>query len=394
MLTRHTPHIYKDDGDISMRIAAFGFRSIPPRPGCAGADKFALELLPRLVELGHEVTAYNRLYPGEEPLKQNFRGVQVKSFRTVSTKGFDTIVHSFKVTLDILWHNVADVVHIQNGGNSIFGLILRLFGKKVFISQDGVDWKRDKWPWYGKLYLYISTYLTAFAPTEVIFDNVFIKKEFEGKFRKQFEFIPFGSDVTSMDDETVLNDLGLKSKGYFLFVGRFIPDKGLQYLIPAFEKLVTEKQLVLVGGSPNPSAFESKLRDTKDSRIVFTGFLYGDKVHTLMRHAYAYVQPSDVEGLSPVILENMGLGTPIICSDIPENRFVVGDDAVLFSKGNIEDCLNKLRYAIEKPAALQENAMRACTRALQLFSWKAVADAHVKVFRGEPSGYSAVSFSG
>ena len=49
-----------------MRIAAFGFRSIPPREGCAGADKFASELLPRLARLGHDVIAYNRLYPGQD----------------------------------------------------------------------------------------------------------------------------------------------------------------------------------------------------------------------------------------------------------------------------------------------------------------------------------------
>jgi hypothetical protein len=43
-----------------MRIAAFGFRSVPPTKGAAGADKFALELFPRLVAKGHTVTAYNR----------------------------------------------------------------------------------------------------------------------------------------------------------------------------------------------------------------------------------------------------------------------------------------------------------------------------------------------
>ena len=45
------------------RIAAFGFRSIPMTEGSAGADKFASELFPRLVDKGFEVTAYNRVYP-------------------------------------------------------------------------------------------------------------------------------------------------------------------------------------------------------------------------------------------------------------------------------------------------------------------------------------------
>src|ERR1700712_5061155 len=178
-----------------MRIAAFGFRSVPPSKGAAGADKFALELFPRLVTRGHSVIAYNRQYPDVFVDVTEYKGVKIKTFKTVPKKGFDTLLHSFKCTWDIIVNNTADIVHIQNGGNSIWALPLRMFGKKVFISQDGVDWKRDKWPWYGKLYLKLSSFITAHIPNEVIFDNVIAKRLFEGKFNKQFKFIPFGSEV-------------------------------------------------------------------------------------------------------------------------------------------------------------------------------------------------------
>ena len=45
-----------------------------------------------------------------------------------------------------------------------------------------------------------------------------------------------------------------------------------------------------------------------------------------MQNAYAYVQPSDIEGLSPVILSVMGFGTPLICSNIKENLYLVKND--------------------------------------------------------------------
>ncbi len=242
-----------------MRIAAFGFRSIPPANGAAGADKFALELFPRLVKRGHSVIAYNRRYPDVFVDIADYKGVKIKTFKTTATKGFDTLLHSLKCTLDIIVNNTADVVHIQNGGNSIWALPLRLFGKKVFISQDGVDWKRDKWPWYGKAYLKLSAYLTAHLPNEVIFDNVIAKKLFEEKFNKTFKFIPFGSEVeVGNEDIGILKRLDLQKGGYYLFVGRFIPDKGLHYLIPAFNHADTNKKLVLIGGSPNPSLYESK----------------------------------------------------------------------------------------------------------------------------------------
>lgn len=370
-----------------MRIATFTFRSIPLRPGCAGADKFAVELYPRLVGRGHQVVAYNRLFKGEEPIGEEYQGVRTKNFYTPTRKkGFDSILHSFKVCWDIIVHDTADVVHIQNGGNSPFALLLRLFGKKVFLSQDGVDWKRAKWPWYGRLYLWMTQYLTAVAPHAVVFDNIFCKAEFENRFRRTYDFVPFGSEVSEDKiDESILAELGLQKGGYFLFVGRFIPDKGLQYLVPAFEKVRTDKKLVLVGGAPNPSDFERGIMSTKDPRIVFPGYVYGGKTHALMKNAYAYVQPSDIEGLSPVILENMGLGTPIVCSDIVENEYVVGDTGVKFRKGDTDDLRAKLEWALANPEAMHRNGLAGRERARREFSWDAVAAAFERIFE-DPEG--------
>lgn len=369
------------------RVAAFGFRSLPSTAGCAGADKFAAELLPRLAARGVEVTAYNRLYPGQRSGPRSYRGVTLKYLATVQRQGFDTLLHSAKATWDIIRHDTADIVHIQNGGNSAFGLILRLFGKKVFLSQDGIDWERDKWSWYGKCYLRLSTYLTAFAPNRVIFDNVFAQRWFEQRFRRaksRFTFIPFGSEIDANElDTEILGELGLEDEEYFLFVGRFIPDKGLQYLIAAFEQLSTSKKLVLVGGAPNPSAFEAELRATRDPRVVFPGFRYDADAHTLMRHAYAYVQPSDIEGLSPVILENMALRTPLICSDIPQNLFVVADTALTFRRGDVGHLLEVLAFALANPERLATNAALARERAEAQFSWDAVLEEHLRLFRAE-----------
>lgn len=366
------------------RIAAFGLRTLPPSAGCAGAEKFAEELFTRLVDRGFQVTAYNRYYD-QPPTHDNYRGIRLVHLRTVRRKGFDTLLHSLKATAHIIRHDTGDIVHIQNGGNSVFAIVLRLFGKQVFLSQDGVDWSRGKWPWYGRLFLYLSSFLTAYGPNRVIFDNVFAKEMFEKRFRRTYDFIPFGSEVIEEERPSdVLERLGLRTKEYFLFVGRFIPDKGLQYLIPAFNEVKTDKKLVLVGGSPNPAGFESELRATKDPRILFPGFIYGRDVHVLMRNAYAYIQPSDVEGLSPVILENMGLGTPVICSDIRENRYVVADTALLFRRGNVGSLREAITIALRDGAALEAMAATARARARANFSWDTVTDQHVALFTGAP----------
>ncbi len=363
-----------------MRIATFGHRSIPPTEGSAGADKIAIEVYPGLVNKGFHVTAYNRVYNGKIPETNTYKGVRLIYFRTVKKKGFDSLLHSLKATYHIIRYNTAETVLIDNAGNSLWGILLRLFGKKVIVANDGIDWRRDKWPWYGKLFLYLSSYITATIPNAAFFDNIYAKEFFEKKFNKQFHFIPSGAELSPPKvDDAILDKLNLKKNDYFIFVGRFIPDKGLQYLIPAFERVDTTKKLVLVGGSPNPSNFENTLRSTKDERILFPGYIYGDDTISLIKNAYAYIQPSDVEGLSPVILTAMGLQTPLICSNIKENLFIVRDMALTFKKSNVEDLKRMIQFSLENPDILLANAKRGRIHVEKEFSWEKSIDERIKL---------------
>ncbi len=367
-----------------LRIAAFGgFRSIPPKAGAAGSDKFALELYPRIVARGHSLLAYGRIYPGDtDTLHYEYEGVKIKYFKTVKNAGFDTLVHSAKAAFHIIFRNTADVVHLHSGANSMWALLLRMAGKRVVVTQFAMDWKRDKWPWYGKLFYKVSNYLTAYCPNAVAFDNVFTKEFFEKKFNRQYQFIPYGSEVkTPPDNIGILQKLGIKEGEYFLFVGRFIPDKGLHLLVAAFTALKTEKKLVLIGGSPNPGEYEAGIKNTKDERIIFPGYVYGDDTNILMKNAYAYVQPSLIEGLSPVILTVMGLGTPLICSDIIENKFICGKNAVTFTSGDSNHLIQQLQYALNNHTDLLQKAKAGAVDIKNRFNWDLITDQYIELLQ-------------
>ncbi len=367
-----------------LRIAAFGgFRGIPPKAGAAGSDKFAFELYPRIVQRGQDLIAYCRIYPGDTDIRlKEYKGVKLKYFKTVNKAGFDTLFHSAKATFDVIFHNTADVVHLHSGANSIWAILLRIAGKKVIVSQFAMDWKRDKWPWYGKLFYRISNFITAYLPNKVVFDNVYTKEYFEKKFGRLYNFIPYGSEVkTPPANIDILNKIGLQSKEYFLFVGRFIPDKGLHLLVEAFEKLETEKKLVLIGGSPNPSEYEQKIKSTLDKRIVFPGYVYGDDTNILIQNAYAYIQPSLIEGLSPVILTVMGLGTPLICSNIVENTFITKDNAIHFNSGNAMSLNEKLQFAINNKNKLLCNAGKGQEDISLRFNWENITDQYIDLLK-------------
>jgi glycosyltransferase involved in cell wall biosynthesis len=370
-----------------LRIAAFGgFRTIPPKEGGAGSDKFAFELYPRLVRLGCDLIAYCRIYPGEirDQMADEFQGVRLKYFSTVSKAGFDTLFHSMKSTFDIIFCNTADVVHIHSGANSIWAIILRCAGKKVYITQFAMDWKRDKWPWYGKLFYRFSNYLTAYFPTAVVFDNIFTQEYFEKKFKREYYFIPYGSEVKEPPAVSpILDKLGISADNYILFVGRFIPDKGVHLLIRAFETVKTDMKLVLVGGSPNPGTYEHEIHQTKDGRILFAGYVYGDDTNFLMKNAFVYVQPSLIEGLSPVILTVMGLGTPLICADIAENKFITKENAAHFASGDSNSLAEQLIYCLENPGLIREKAELGRKDILTRFNWDSVVEKYLELFNSK-----------
>lgn len=367
-----------------LRIAAFGgFRSIPPKAGAAGSDKFAYELYPRIVGKGHGLVAYSRIYPQDnDVMHTEYKGIKIKYFKTVNKAGFDTLIHSAKSTFDVIFRNTADVVHLHSGANSIWALILRIAGKRVVVSQFAMDWKRDKWPWYGKLFYLVSNYLTAYCPNAVAFDNVFTKDYFEKKFNRHYDFIPYGSEVKPLPPNTdILQRLGVRPGEYFLFVGRFIPDKGLHLLLEAFSKIKTDKKLVLIGGSPNPSDYETSIKSTEDKRVIFPGYVYGDDTNILMKNAYAYVQPSLIEGLSPVILTVMGLGTPLICSDIVENKFICGDNAVTFISGDATDLSKRLQFALDNKEVISQKARAGSIDISKRFNWDQITDEYIELLK-------------
>ncbi|OQB58378.1 MAG: Capsular glucan synthase [Bacteroidetes bacterium ADurb.Bin145] len=317
-------------------------------------------------------------------MADEFQGVRLKYFSTVSKAGFDTLLHSLKATFDIIVHNRADVVHIHSGANSIWAIVLRCAGKRVYITQFAMDWKRDKWPWYGKLFYRFTNYLTAYFPTAVVFDNVFTQEYFEKKFKRKYYFIPYGSEVKQPPTESpILDKLEITAGNYILFVGRFIPDKGVHLLIRAFETVKTEMKLVLVGGSPNPDSYESEIRQTKDDRVVFAGYVYGDDTNYLMKNAFIYVQPSLIEGLSPVILTVMGLGTPLLCSDIAENKFITNDNAVHFSSGDSNSLAEKINYCLQHREVIRKKAENGQKDVLTRFNWDSVSEEYLELFNSK-----------
>jgi glycosyltransferase involved in cell wall biosynthesis len=76
----------------------------------------------------------------------------------------------------------------------------------------------------------------------------------------------------------------------------------------------------------------------------------------------------------------MGMGTPIICSNIPENIYAVGESAILFKKGEPLSLKQRMEEAISNPQHLITLAAKSMKRARQMFSWESVAKKFEEAF--------------
>lgn len=150
----------------------------------------------------------------------------------------------------------------------------------------------------------------------------------------------------------------------FLSVGRLVPLKGFSILLEAFAdaiRAMPRARLCIVGEGPEKDrleAFAGRL-DIKDL-VELRGEISHSKMLQTYREFDCFVMPSIFEGFSIVTLEAMASGLPLVLSDIPGLRDIVGDDAALFFEaGNARDLAAKLLWAFENPDVMRAKAEKA-----------------------------------
>ena len=100
---------------------------------------------------------------------------------------------------------------------------------------------------------------------------------------------------------------------------RLTEQKNLPMLINAFEKLhrdFPEYRLIIYGEGELREPLTSMIKDKNMSNsILLPGF--AKNIHEVMKNAFMYVSSSDYEGISNSMLESLGIGLPIVCTDCP-----------------------------------------------------------------------------
>jgi glycosyltransferase involved in cell wall biosynthesis len=112
----------------------------------------------------------------------------------------------------------------------------------------------------------------------------------------------------------------------------------------------------------------------QDERIIMTDFVQGQLLEELYSNAYAFVLPSDVEGMALSLLEAMSYGTCCLVSDICENTEVTEDKALVFGKGDVDDLRRQLVYLLEHPDEVRKYASESADFICGKYNWDEVVE--------------------
>ena len=370
-----------------LNIAMLGHKRIPSREG--GIEIVVEELSTRMVKEGHSVTCYNRSghhVSGKEfdgGSLEEYRGVKVKSVFTINRKGLAAMTSSFFAAICTAFGKY-DVVHFHAEGPCAMLWLPKLFGKRCIATIHGIDWQRAKWGGFASKYIKFGEKVAAKYADEIIVLSEGVQKYFMDTYGRKTVFIPNGVNRPILRGPQLIKErFGLEKDSYILFLGRLVPEKGITYLIEAFQGVTTDKKLVIAGGSSDTDTFMQELKQLAegDNRIIFTGFVQGQMLEELYSNAYVYTLPSDLEGMPLSLLEAMSYGNCCLTSDIAECAEVVEDKAILFKKSDIDDLKEKLQYACDNPDAVKKLKDEAADFICGKYNWDDVVEQTLKLYQ-------------
>ena len=371
-----------------LKIAMIGQKHYGSREG--GVEVVVTELARRMAALGHEVTCYDRsgsnVMTGgaADACERVVDGVRVVPVRTIDKKGLAALSSSFFATLAAIRQR-PDVIHYHAEGPCVPLSLARWAGIRTVATIHGLDWQRAKWGKLASTYIKLGEKAAAKKADGLIVLSRSAERYFKDMYGRDSIVIPNGMDrKIPRPADFIASTWGLSEGDYLLFLGRLVPEKRPELLIEAFKGLDTDKKLVIAGGGSDTSDFELHLHElaADDPCIVFTGFVSGKPLEELYSNCFAYVLPSDVEGMPMSLLEAMAYGRCCVTSDIPECADVLAGNGVTFEKGSAESLRGVLRDLLANDGHADRLGVAAKEHVEKTYTWDSVVERTLELYEG------------
>lgn len=357
------------------KIAVIGTVGLPANYG--GFETLTAHLVKNLgMRYDMHVYCSGRRYPKKER-KSYFEQAKL-IYLPFDANGKQSILYDSLSILHALFY--ADVLLILGVAGAWLLPLVRIFtNKKIIISIDGIEWKRDKWNMLAKMYLWWAESIAVKYSHLDISDNESIQDYTARRYGTISRIIEYGADHTTpikpcpYDYKTY----PFLHQPYAFTVCRIEPENNLHLILEAFCSL-PKHPLVIVGNWHN-SEYGKKLRQRYacHSHITLLDPIYDQQALDLLRsNALVYIHGHSAGGTNPSLVEAMYLGLPVIAFNVSYNRTTTEGKAIYFDQSDdlrkhIEEtslpCLKKLGHTMYGIAARRYTWNRISEKYDQLF---------------------------
>ena len=205
------------------------------------------------------------------------------------------------------------------------------------------------------------------------------------------EYVAYGVNNQPRLSETIPEKVnafykqwGVDKDGYYLVLGRYIPENNYEMMFKGFMKSNSNKKLLVITNYKTEiQKFHEHIRSStgyeSDSRIVMAGTLYDQVIlHYVRQNAHGYIHGHSVGGTNPGLLEAMSETDVNILYNVSFNRYVGADSALYFDSA---DDLARIIDKVDKISFDEKNRLgnEARNRMNNLYSWKHIVDEYSRV---------------
>jgi len=364
------------------KIVFFGVKTFPSR---GGTDRVAENIILNLKDT-YDIT----VHCFKDPLaNNNIPGVRVVQFNQVFPGALGSFLYFLRSAIYLVLNKQSDLIHIHKTESAFFAPLLRIRYRIVSTSHEA-QYKSDKWNWFAKqFFLWSERIYIRYSDTCTCISKPLSEYYFK-KYNREVVFVPNGiNPVTdSMMDvsaaTTYLPDGADLNKPFILFAARrLMKIKGCHFMLEALIRIGYKGQVFITGELHTDKAYMEELKILgKELDVYYLGFVKTlPALLGLVKRASLFVFPSVTEGMSIMLLEVASVGTPIVASDIPENKQVFDSNEVLYFKSqDVEELTEKLLFASVHRDEMVKLGINCQKRVNSDYVWANIALLYARIY--------------
>ena len=233
--------------------------------------------------------------------------------------------------------------------------------------------EHEKWgmPFAGIDSRTIAREEAEYAEADVItVPSIFAYRSFiqQGISAEKLRLLPYGVNVSRFQPvaEAALGQFDI------LYVGAMSLQKGIQYLVQAYQKISHPNKSLTFVGAPSPeliALLESRNLWPADIKVL--GHMPQTELKNIMSRSHVLVLPSVQDGFGMVMAQTMACGCPVIASTNTggEDLFTDGDEGFVVPIRDLNALAERLQQLADYPEQRITMGQRALARVQSFGGW-------------------------